>query len=137
MTRLLSKRKENIKNKNSRTLPKKKKKKTRSYHGIYKQLIVFKNFIHQMIFVFLVFNIYKKFKKMQRQMPITTQLFALNPLNDAAQVDEIDYTADFDNLFFRMDDFYKFFKTGKISYNMLKYTRLSKTRLPRTVQLQR
>ena len=37
------------------------------------------------------------------------------------QVNEIDYTADFDNLYSRMDTFDKFFKTGKISYNMLKY----------------
>ena len=58
---------------------------------------------------------------MQRQMSITPQLLALNPLKDAAQVDEIDYTVDFDNSFSRMDDFNKFFKTGKISYNMLKY----------------
>ena len=54
-------------------------------------------------------------------MLITPQMLALNPLKDAPQVDEIDYTADFDNLFSRMDDFNKFFNTGKISYNMLKY----------------
>ena len=54
-------------------------------------------------------------------MPITPQPLALNPLKDAAQIGEIDYTADFDNLFSRMDDFNKIFKTGKISYNMLKY----------------
>ena len=36
------------------------------------------------------------------------------------QVNKIDYTADFDNLFSRMNNFDKFFKTGKISYNMLK-----------------
>ena len=54
-------------------------------------------------------------------MPITPQPLALNPLKDMAQVDEIDYTADFDNLYSRMDNFDKFFNTGKISYNMLKY----------------
>ena len=54
-------------------------------------------------------------------MPVTPQSLALNTLKDAAQVDEVDYTADFDNLFSRWDDFDKFFKTGKISYNMLKY----------------
>ena len=58
---------------------------------------------------------------MQCQVPITPQSLALNPLKDAAQVDEIDYTADFDNLFSRMDDFDKFFKFGKMSYNMIKY----------------
>ena len=54
-------------------------------------------------------------------MPITPQPLALNPLKDMAQVDEIDYMADFGNLYSRMDDFDKFFNTGKISYNMLKY----------------
>ena len=58
---------------------------------------------------------------MKRQMPIMPQSFALNPLKDMTQVDEIDYTADFYNLYSRMDDFDKFFNTGKISYNMLKY----------------
>ena len=46
---------------------------------------------------------------MQCQMPITSQPLTLNPLKDMAQVDEIDYTADFDNLCSRMDDFDKFF----------------------------
>lgn len=54
-------------------------------------------------------------------MPVTPQVLTLNPLNGAAKVDEIDYSADFDNLFSKMEDFDKFFKTGKISYNMLKY----------------
>ena len=54
-------------------------------------------------------------------MPTTPQPLTLNPLKDARQVDEIDYRTDFDHLFSRMDDFDKFFKTGKRSYNMLKY----------------
>ena len=54
-------------------------------------------------------------------MPITPQPLALNPLKDAAQVGEINYTADFDNLFSRMDDFGNFFKTGRTSYKKLKY----------------
>ena len=58
---------------------------------------------------------------MQCQMTITPQPLALNPLKDMTQVDEIDYMADFDNLYSRMDDFNKYFNTGKISYNMLKY----------------
>ena len=40
---------------------------------------------------------------------------------DSRRIDEIDYSADFENLFSKMDDFNKFFKNGKISYNMLKY----------------
>ena len=31
-------------------------------------------------------------------MPVTLQRLALNPLKDMAQVDETDYSADFDNL---------------------------------------
>ena len=42
---------------------------------------------------------------MQRQMPIIPQPLALNPLKDMTQVDEINDTADFDNLYLRMDDF--------------------------------
>ena len=63
----------------------------------------------------------KKLEKMQHQICITPQLLALSPLKDIMQVDEINYMADFDNLYSRMDDFDKFFNTGKISYNMLKY----------------
>ena len=44
-------------------------------------------------------------------MPITPQLLALNPLKDSMQVDKIDYTADFDNLFLFLF----------LCYNMLKY----------------
>lgn len=57
---------------------------------------------------------------MQQPMPVTPQALTLNPLKDAEKVDEIDYSADFDNLFFKMDDFDKFFRNGKISCNMLK-----------------
>ena len=42
-------------------------------------------------------------------MPITPQLLALNPLKDSMQVNKIDYTADFDNLFLFL------------CYNVLKY----------------
>ena len=52
-------------------------------------------------------------------MPFTPEPLALISLKDVVKVDEIDYTADFDNLLSRMDNFDKFFKTGKISYNML------------------
>ena len=54
-------------------------------------------------------------------MPVTPQALTLNLLKGAAKVDEIDYSADFDNLFSKMENFDKFFKTGKVSYNMLKY----------------
>ena len=54
-------------------------------------------------------------------MPVTPQAITLNPLKDAAKDDEIDYSADFDNSFSKMDYFDNFFRNGKISYNMLKY----------------
>ena len=37
------------------------------------------------------------------------------------QLNKIDYTTDFDNLYSRMDDFDKFFRIRKISNNILKY----------------
>ena len=51
---------------------------------------------------------------MQRSMSVTPQPLALNLLKDVLKVDKINFTADFDNLFSRMDNFHKFFKTGKI-----------------------
>ena len=57
----------------------------------------------------------------QQPMPVAPQALTLNPLKDAAKVDKIDYSADFENLFSKMDDFNKLFRNGKISYNMLKY----------------
>ena len=118
VTRLLSKRKKTLKRKTKEHLMPKNRRKNKGYHGLYK---LFKYFIHQIIFIFVELVFYKKFKKMQRQMPITPQPIALNPLKDAAQINEISFTADFDDLFSRINDFNKFFKTGKISYNMLKY----------------
>ena len=37
-----------------------------------------------------------------------------------ANVGEVDYSADFDNLYLKMNDFDNFFKTGEVSYNMLR-----------------
>ena len=54
-------------------------------------------------------------------MPVSPLLLSLNPLKDMAKADQVHYLADFDNLFSKMDDFEKFFKTGKVSYNMLRY----------------
>ena len=49
-------------------------------------------------------------KKTQRQIPITPQLLTLNHLKYMVQLNKIDYTTDFDNLYSRMDDFDKFFR---------------------------
>ena len=58
---------------------------------------------------------------MQRQMPVLPQPLSLNPLKDMENVDKVDYLADFDNLYSKTGDFDKFFRTGKVSYNMLRY----------------
>ena len=54
-------------------------------------------------------------------MPVLPQSLSLNPLKDMAKVNKVDYSADFDNVYSKMDDFDKFFKTGKVSYNTLRY----------------
>ena len=54
-------------------------------------------------------------------MPVLPQPLSLNPLKDMAKADKVDYSTDFDNLYSKMDDFDKFFRTGKVSYNMLRY----------------
>ena len=38
-----------------------------------------------------------------------------------AKVDEVDYLTNFDDLNSQMDDSDKFFRTRKVSYNMLRY----------------
>ena len=58
---------------------------------------------------------------MQRQMPVLPQPLSLNSLKDMTKVDKVDYSADLDNFYSKMDDFDKFFRTGKVSYNMLRY----------------
>ena len=54
-------------------------------------------------------------------MPVLPQPLSLNPLKDMAKVDKVDCLADFDALYSKMDDFDKFFRNGKASYNMLRY----------------
>ena len=54
-------------------------------------------------------------------MPVLLQPLSLIPLKVMAKVDKFDYLADFDNLYSKMDDFDKFFRTGKVFYNMLRY----------------
>ena len=58
---------------------------------------------------------------MQRQTPVLLQPLALNPLEDMPKVDEVHYSADFDNLNAKKDDFEKFSKNGKVSHSMLGY----------------
>ena len=49
------------------------------------------------------------------------QPLMLKPLKDMAKVDEVDYLADFDNLYSKMDDFDNFLRTAKVSYNIAQY----------------
>ena len=44
---------------------------------------------------------------MQRQMPINAPSLMTNLLKNAAKVESIDYSAKFDNLYARMDNFWK------------------------------
>ena len=54
-------------------------------------------------------------------MPILPQWLVLNPLKDAAKVDAIDYRADFENLFMRLDSIEKFIHTGKTKNDLISY----------------
>ena len=58
---------------------------------------------------------------MQHQAPVLPQPLSLNPLKDMVKVDKVDYSAYFDNLNVKTEDFDKFFRTGKVSYKMLRY----------------
>ena len=54
-------------------------------------------------------------------MPVLPQPLSLNSLKDMAKVGEVNYLADFDNLYLKMDGFDIFVKTAKVSYNMPRY----------------
>ena len=54
-------------------------------------------------------------------MLILPQPPALNPLKDAAKVETIDYTADFENLFTCLDSIEKFIHTGRSKNDLIRY----------------
>ena len=58
---------------------------------------------------------------MQRPMPILPQPTALNPLKDAAQVEAIGYSPNFENLFARFNSFNKFYNSGKTKNELVRY----------------
>ena len=58
---------------------------------------------------------------MQRPMPILPQQPALNPLINAAKVQAIDYTTDFEHLFMRLDSIEKFIHTGRSKNGLRRY----------------
>ena len=67
------------------------------------------------------FFVKKKNRKNAASYLCYTSTTCINLLNHVVKVKGIDCTADFDNSLSRMDNFDKFFKTGKISCNTLKY----------------
>ena len=60
-------------------------------------------------------------KKNAASNSVLPQPLSLHLLKDMVKVDEVNYSVDFDNLYSKMDDFNTFFKTGKVSYNILRY----------------
>ena len=60
---------------------------------------------------------------MQRQMPNNAPSLATNPLKDAVKVESIDYSAEFDNLYIRMDNFWKSYNDGQMSADLARYLR--------------
>ena len=58
---------------------------------------------------------------MQRPMPILPQLTALNLLKDAAKVEAIGYSPDFENLFAHFNSFDKCYNSGKTKNDLVRY----------------
>ena len=58
---------------------------------------------------------------MQRNMPTSPPTQSLNPLDDAIGVNAVDYSADFDGLYKRVDNLEKFFKMGNAPGKLIKY----------------
>ena len=54
-------------------------------------------------------------------MPILLQTLALNPLDDAVGVDALDYSADFDSLYKRINNVQKFLEKGIALGNLVRY----------------
>ena len=55
--------------------------------------------------LFLINKSFFKKNKMQRQVLINIPSLVITPLEDAAKVKSIDYSAEFDNIYTRMDNF--------------------------------
>ena len=55
------------------------------------------------------------------QLPVLAQPLSLNPLKDKVKVDKVNYWTEFQNWYSKMHDFNKFFRTGKVSYSILRY----------------
>ena len=60
-------------------------------------------------------------KKMQSNVPVNPPSTSLNPLKDATGVTAVDYSADFDNLNKKVDNFIKLFEQGKGPGELIRY----------------
>ena len=58
---------------------------------------------------------------MQRNMPTSPPTQSLNPLDDVTGVNAVDYSADFDGLYKKVDNLEKFFKTGSAPERLIRY----------------
>ena len=58
---------------------------------------------------------------MQRQMPINAPSLITNLLKGAAKIESNDYSAEFDNLYTRMGNFWKLYNDGQMSANLVRY----------------
>ena len=58
---------------------------------------------------------------MQHQRPINAPSLMTNPLKDAAKVESIDYSGEFDNLYTRMDNFWKPYNFGQMSTDLVRH----------------
>ena len=54
-------------------------------------------------------------------MPIFPPAPTLNPMKDAAKIEAINYTADFENSFGRFGTYTKFYNTGKTKNDLVRY----------------
>ena len=59
--------------------------------------------------------------KTKPQMQILPLLLLLDPIKDMVKADSVDYSAYLKNGYSQTDNFQKFYKMGKMSYDMLKY----------------
>ena len=58
---------------------------------------------------------------MQCNMPTSPPTQSLNSLDDASGVNAVDYSADFDGLYKRVDNLEKFFKMGSAPGKLIRY----------------
>ena len=94
---------------------------TKRNYRLYKQLVIIKNlFIKYYLYLVFVLRCHN-LKINAASDSCFASVVEPKSFEGYAKVDQVDYLADFDNLYSKMDNFDKFFRTEKVSYNMLKY----------------